>query len=445
MAYIKTTWLARLRQYTNRLSLTPAGGGAAVEYDVTQVEGTITVAGMALSPDNLNKIEEGIRVADLAASESVAGLAELATAAATHLADYIRNPAYGPATGAVNAYTFSAMTAAALVDGMSVYLDNVIAANTGAATFNWSGLGAKAIVDAKGAALTAGKMPMSCIVGLRYNESIGFFQLLGEGGEYGTAVAGDVKNTVTIGLPTGVVAGTMPVNAGPPSGLTTQGAFTVIPAGYNPGGTITASIINLEAGVIKDGLTVGGIPGTYDHEATYPITAGDVISPHVGFVNGAKVTGTLALTGDMVAADLLAGKTGYSNNPASKITGTAPAITIAAGLGEGYAPSAIVNTFSATYIKLRDIDWLFPGTVRVSFQLYCNTGGGQAYARIYVNNIAVGIERLNATLTPVLFSEDFSILAGDNIQLYMKNTNGNTTYVSEFKVQINPTLFSVIL
>ena len=90
----------------------------------------------------------------------------------THLADYVRQPAYGPATGLVNAFTFSAMVATALVDGMSVYLDNVIAANTGASIFNWSGLGAKAIVDSKGLALTAGKMPLGCIVGLRFKNSI---------------------------------------------------------------------------------------------------------------------------------------------------------------------------------------------------------------------------------------------------------------------------------
>lgn len=126
---------------------------------------------------------------------------------------YVRTPAFGEIAGAVNVYTFDGMHAIALVDGMSVYLDNVIAANTGAATFNWSGLGARAIVDAKGAALVAGKMPLNCIVGLRYNASTISFQLLGEGGD--------------------------------------------------------------------------------------------------------------TLTGDMVAADLAAGKTGYSNNPASKITGTA--------------------------------------------------------------------------------------------------------------------------
>lgn len=219
----------------------------------------------------------------------------LAAKIAASVADYVRKPAYGPAAGAVNAYTFSAMTAATLVDGMSVYLDNVIAANTGAATFNWSGLGAKAIVDAKGAALTAGKMPLNCIIGLRYNASISSFQLLGEGGEYGTALNSDVLNTKTLGTPAGVVAGTMPNNTSPTVTKTSNGDQVIVPAGYNPGGTITVAISNLIAAVIKDATVVGGVTGTYGHEAANPITAGDVVAPHVGFVNGAKITGTLAL------------------------------------------------------------------------------------------------------------------------------------------------------
>lgn len=57
MAYTKNTWLARVRQYANRITLTLVSGST---YDVTQVEGTITQAGLALNPTNLNKMEQGI-------------------------------------------------------------------------------------------------------------------------------------------------------------------------------------------------------------------------------------------------------------------------------------------------------------------------------------------------------------------------------------------------
>lgn len=51
--------------------------------------------------------------------------------------------------------------------------------------------------------------------------------------------------------------------------------------------------------------------------------AGDVLaSKKFSNDNDTGLTGTLALTGDMIAADLLSGKTGYSNDPLTKITGT---------------------------------------------------------------------------------------------------------------------------
>ena len=60
MPYTKLTWAARLRQYANRLRLTPAAGGAAVDYDVDQIEGTITQAGSAVSPANMQNIENAL-------------------------------------------------------------------------------------------------------------------------------------------------------------------------------------------------------------------------------------------------------------------------------------------------------------------------------------------------------------------------------------------------
>jgi len=57
------------------------------------------------------------------------------------------------------------------------------------------------------------------------------------------------------------------------------------------------------------------------------------------------------------------------------------------------------------------------GTVNVVFNLY-GAGGATAYARIYVNNIAVGTLRSTTSTTPVAFSETISVTAGDLIQLY---------------------------
>ncbi len=198
-----------------------------------------------------------------------------------HIADYVRNPAFGPATGVVDAYTFSAMSATSLVDGMSVYLDNVIAANTGASTFNWSGLGVKAIVDAKGAALTAGKMPLSCIVGLRYNASTSSFQLLGEGGETltGDMVAGDL------------LAGKTGYSNDPLTKITG-----------------TKDLSNLSAGNIKSGVVIAGITGTlpdgtgkvgYANGNVNPASIGNVLT-----VTGMAFRPTLIMVGGSITGGL---------------------------------------------------------------------------------------------------------------------------------------------
>lgn len=89
-------------------------------------------------------------------------------------------------------------------------------------------------------------------------------------------------------------AGTMANNASPTATISTHDGTSIIPAGYNPGGTITASYTNFAANVIKSGTAVGGVTGTYDTEATNPITAETVSTGKIGFVNGAKITGILA-------------------------------------------------------------------------------------------------------------------------------------------------------
>jgi hypothetical protein len=48
----------------------------------------------------------------------------------------------------------------------------------------------------------------------------------------------------------------------------------------------------LAAGNIKTGVVIFGVTGTYDTEAGNPISAGIIPTGKVGFVNGAKITGT---------------------------------------------------------------------------------------------------------------------------------------------------------
>jgi len=60
MSYTKTNWTARIRQYANRMTLTPTGN--TNEYDKVQVEGTITIAGTPINPTNLQNMDDQIEL-----------------------------------------------------------------------------------------------------------------------------------------------------------------------------------------------------------------------------------------------------------------------------------------------------------------------------------------------------------------------------------------------
>ena len=101
----------------------------------------------------------------------------------THLSDYVRQPGYGVTSGSANTYTLTLSPApAAYTDGMGIVV-KINVANTGAATINVNGLGAKPMVDGKGSALATGKLKINAIYSLKYNSTSGNFILQGEGGE----------------------------------------------------------------------------------------------------------------------------------------------------------------------------------------------------------------------------------------------------------------------
>jgi hypothetical protein len=128
----------------------------------------------------------------------------------THLADYVRQPGYGVTGGVANTYTVTLNPApTALLDGMGIVV-KIHATSTGAITFNVNGLGAKPAVDSKGNAFSVSKtLLQNGRFSFRYSATLGNFQLQGEGGEYGTALAGDVRNTKTVGTENGITAGTL--------------------------------------------------------------------------------------------------------------------------------------------------------------------------------------------------------------------------------------------
>lgn len=201
-----------------------------------------------------------------------------------HVAEFTQHVPYGgTTTGTANAHVATlspALTAYVAGVGLSVKIGIT---NTGASTINVNGLGVKSILDSKGAALTAGKLTLNSIVTLRYNGTA--FILQGEGGDYGTAGAAQVLNTHTVGTPTGVVAGTIPIVAGGntitpstvnqtaiPANTYTTSAITVLGDADLVASNIlnTANIFNVQGTAIsaKSQSNEVGVPITYTSNGT---------------------------------------------------------------------------------------------------------------------------------------------------------------------------------
>jgi hypothetical protein len=67
MAYSKTTWIGRVREFANRITLTNISG---TTYDVSQVEGAITTAGTSFSTTAMQNLEDGLETVDTAINTS---------------------------------------------------------------------------------------------------------------------------------------------------------------------------------------------------------------------------------------------------------------------------------------------------------------------------------------------------------------------------------------
>lgn len=176
-----------------------------------------------------------------------------------HEADNVQHIGYATASG-TNTYTVSIAGINALEEGLSVKI-KFTNANTGAATLNINSLGAKAIQKSNGSALSSGNIKAGQIVHLVYSGL--FFQLLGEGGEYGTAGAAQVLAGYTIGTENGLIEGSIP----------SKGAATITPgstnqviaaAQYLSGAQTIKGDANLVAGNIKIGTSIFGVGGNLE-------------------------------------------------------------------------------------------------------------------------------------------------------------------------------------
>lgn len=297
-----------------------------------------------------------------------------------HLADYIRQPGYAVTAGTANAYTvITAPAPTSYVDGMGIAV-RIHAANTGASTINWNGLGAKSIVDLKGNTLTAGKLPTGARVSLRYSSAAGNFQLQGEGGEYGTAGAADVRASKTVGTEAGVVNGSLREYIKGSNGVITDlpnwvdvydGAvdMRVTQEGFIPEGSYLRALLpTLTPSNIRQGVVVG--TGT-----------------------GAKIAGTMAPKNQASGTygNVQSG-TGDSATTPVRVTGLSFTPGVVIMYREGlphvfalYIPSLSISVYiamSSNNLKVTSGHSVFAG----GFELAYNTNGG------YVNVKWLAIE-----------------------------------------------------
>lgn len=311
--------------------------------------------------------------------------------------DYVRVPAYAVATGSANTYVVTLSPApTAYIDGMAITVKiNVV--STGASTLNVNGLGAKAIKDSLGNAITSGGLKANTPYTLRYESTSGSFIVQGKGGG-GTATADKILSGYTATVDTGQITGTM-VN---------HGGYTDPSGNYADGAGILYSWIPYGA-YLNDSGSGSGTPGIRNYDANF------------------------------IASNIASGKSIFG------VVGTYDPRILTAGDTVIYKNSGVTDHWGASYQVERSVKLTnASGTVRVTFQLQTLNGSYAAYGKIYVNGVARGIERITTSTSAVTFVEDISINSGDTVQLYCWEPGGQTYRISLFQLSTGSALFPII-
>ena len=163
----------------------------------------------------------------------------------------------------------------------------VVNASTKESTLKIDELGNIPIKDSFGNAV---KCKANLPYNMRYEKISNSFILLGEGGG-GDALPEELLINKKATTDTGQIVGRMPDNGAVDITIENNDSEYIIPKGYHNGlGKVKAILTNLAASVIKAGVTVGGIIGTFTSDAT--ATAAQIMSGQIAYVKGQKITGT---------------------------------------------------------------------------------------------------------------------------------------------------------
>ena len=205
---------------------------------------------------------------------------------------------YAVAAGTANTYTVTiSPTPTAYTDGMGICV-KINVASTGASTLNVNGLGAKAIKDSLGNAITAGGLKANTPYTVRYESTSGSFILQGKGGG-GTADASKILSGYTATTDSGQVTGTIASKAA--ATITPGTANQTIAAGqYLSGVQTIAGDADLISANIKSGANIFGVAGS----STVVDTANAVLDPaylvtgYSGYDDGVLKSGTMPIRGN---------------------------------------------------------------------------------------------------------------------------------------------------
>ena len=141
------------------------------------------------------------------------------------------------------------------------------------------------------------------------------------------------------------------------------------------------------------------------------LASGDIL-----YANSTPALAKLAKGTDGQVLTLASGLPAWDDLPASTPT-------LTAGTKPWSVPSSNTSTSSTSYAKALSIYVPGTGAVRAYFDLKVS-GSGTAYGRIYVNGVAVGVEKSTTSAGYSTQSSDISVSLGDTVELWLKKGGG---------------------
>jgi hypothetical protein len=195
------------------------------------------------------------------------------------------------------------------------------------------------------------------------------------------------------------------------------------------------------AGTSAEYLALSAV--TADEKAALAGQSGTAVSASNKFVDNAMVAEAKTASKIPIRdsnSDILVATTPTAGDAAASKTYTDTTATNAYKWAVGDVLFASLDTSRAIsltdYTKSKAITVRKNGTIRVKFTLNWNTSSTTAYGRIYVNGSAVGTER-SVTSGATEFSQDITIVAGDDVQIYTKVSNfgaGSSCTLTNFRI-----------